>query len=337
MKKWLLIASLFLATPVEAQVQLNVGQPELIFNANNTAAPQVGTVYAIPTQANQLTWIISFGTQPASHSTILELSNDNVIWATADTSTNVLGESRNIFTAARFVRATESARSGGSAITISVIAKQGATSNISSGVVFPALFNIGDILVANSTSTLTNLPTGITGYWLGSNGTTPGWTNAINTSGTIATSGTVSGLSITGTNGISSGAAGFLSIATRGYWQATANGIWELLRADGTFGVHYEFAGVPVIGACGTSPSVSTDATNVSGTITVGSANPTSCVLTFNGTWNKAPRCVANTITATAADVRALGITTSTTVLTITPATAFATTTSIGYHCESSK
>ncbi len=110
---------------VSSQVQLGIGVPEFIFNANNSAAPQVGTVYSIPPNVTQFTWNISFASAPASQSTILEFSNDNSTWVTADTSTSTAGESRNVFNASRFVRATESARSGGGAITVTITGKSG--------------------------------------------------------------------------------------------------------------------------------------------------------------------------------------------------------------------
>lgn len=143
---------------------------------------------------------------------------------------------------------------------------------------------------------------------------------------------------ITATAGLSAGGATFLSLATRGFWQATADGIWELLNAAGTRGLHYEFGGVPAIGACGTSPpAMPADSTNSAGVMTTGTATPASCVLTFNGTWNKAPICTANVATATAGNVRALGVTTTTTTMTITPASVFADSSVLFYQCLSVK
>jgi len=304
------------ATPVYGQTSLNMGLPEFSLNANAAAAPITGTAYAIPSQVNLITWILTFSAPPASHTTNLETSNDNSAWAVADTSSNVAGEARTVFTAARFVRIVQTARSGAVSTTVTIIGKD-SSNPAGSGISGTATFTTGNFTTLNVSGTST--------------------VSTINTGALGATTVTSSGLN-TSTGGYSAGAASFISIATRGFWQATANANWELLNAAGTFGIHYEFAGVPVIGACGTSPSVSADSTNVSGTIVVGSANPTSCLLTFNGAgWNKAPRCVVNTITTTAADVRALGVSATTTVLTVTPASAFATTTSLAYHCESSK
>jgi len=58
-----------------------------------------------------------------------------------------------------------------------------------------------------------------------------------------------------------------------------------------TVGAQYSFSGsAPAVSACGTSPSIDSNATNASGTVTVGSGTDTSCTVTFAGggyaTWN---------------------------------------------------
>lgn len=45
----------------------------------------------------------------------------------------------------------------------------------------------------------------------------------------------------------------------------------------------------PALSSCGTSPSIS--GTDVMGTITMGTASPTGCILTFATTYNSAPDC----------------------------------------------
>lgn len=295
------ILLVFLSLSLNAQVQLNAGQAELIFNANNGAAPQVGTVYAIPPNVNQLTWIISFATQPGSVTTILETSNDNSTWATVDTSTNVLGESRGLFTAAKFVRATESARSGGSAITVSVIGKSGTATNISGGVVFPNSFGIGDILYANTTSTLTNLVIGASGYLLGSNGTIPGWTNTINTSGSITAANITGSTSLTGTSGISSGTSGFLSIAAKGFFDSASNGLWRLSRADATIGSVFKVDALPTVASgFGTSSSITAGSTALAGSVNIGTGGvAVTGTINFNGTaFPSAPFCTYSNSTS---------------------------------------
>lgn len=47
---------------------------------------------------------------------------------------------------------------------------------------------------------------------------------------------------------------------------------------------------VPTLTACGTSPSIS--GTDIAGTVTMGTATPTGCVITFSTTYGSAPDCV---------------------------------------------
>jgi hypothetical protein len=136
------------AQPVTA---LQPAIASLSLNANNTAAPQTGTAYAIPQFCNTLTWITSFGSAPASVNTNLETSNDNITYAITDSSVLTTGESRVIFTAARFVRTVETARSGGSAITTSLVCK-GGTTNFS--VINAPLSVVRDSIAASSTDGL---------------------------------------------------------------------------------------------------------------------------------------------------------------------------------------
>jgi hypothetical protein len=127
---FLLTASYGNAQPITA---LSAGTPVLSLNANASAAPQTGTVFAIPTTLNTLTWIVSFAVTPGSQTTNLEFSNDNVLWQTGDTSTLVTGEARTVFTAARFVRVTEAARTGGGAITVSITGAGAPVAVVTSG------------------------------------------------------------------------------------------------------------------------------------------------------------------------------------------------------------
>lgn len=134
MKSFILALSLLLIPgQADAQVQMVAGVQETSLAANATAAPQTGTAFAISSNLTTFTWIISFASAPASHSTVLQFSNDNSTWQTLDTSTNTAGETRTVFSAARFVRAVESARSGGGAITVTIIGKGGPVSILSSG------------------------------------------------------------------------------------------------------------------------------------------------------------------------------------------------------------
>jgi hypothetical protein len=89
--------------------------------------------------------------------------------------------------------------------------------------------------------------------------------------------------------------------------------VWALPVAltDGTAAT---LSGTPTVSSCGTSPSVSGD--NGSGIITVGSGvSVLSCTLSFSATLSAAPVCIAVPNSAIS-----LGVSTSTTALTITMA-----------------
>jgi hypothetical protein len=67
----------------------------------------------------------------------------------------------------------------------------------------------------------------------------------------------------------------------------------------------------PTVSNCGTSPAVSTDSTDVAGSVLQGTASPTTCKVIFNGAYSKKPICVVNEQNGTAA----LGSTTDTTAI----------------------
>lgn len=143
---WGLVAiSLLLPVTSFAQVQMNSGQSEFSLNAVDTAAPQTGTAFALPSNCTMYTWNTSFATQPTSHTTQLQISNDNSTWLVGDSTTNVLGDTRTIFSAAKFLRVVETARVGGSFITSTVICK---TSPGSAGSLVPT----NQILAINGTT-----------------------------------------------------------------------------------------------------------------------------------------------------------------------------------------
>lgn len=84
----------------------------------------------------------------------------------------------------------------------------------------------------------------------------------------------------------------------------------------------------PAVSACGSSPSIVGN--DVTGRVTVGTGGvATSCTVTFNATWTNAPICVANNETTTLL-ARASA---TATVLTITSASAFTASDTIGYRC----
>lgn len=82
------------------------------------------------------------------------------------------------------------------------------------------------------------------------------------------------------------------------------------------------------LSSCGTSPTI--NGTDSAGTITVGSAAGTTCVLTFANAWGTAPSCVVTDDSA----IVAIQGTTTTTTLTLTGSAAL-TGAKLTYHCAS--
>lgn len=337
---------------VSTQVQLNVGQSELSIYADATAAPVTGAAFSIPVNANTITWITSFGTTPASVTVQLQTSNDNSIWSASDTSTSTAGESRTIFTAAKFVRCVETARSGGSTVTVTLIAKASPVTNTALNSASDVVVNSVSVGSTPATTGTLRLPNNsyitarnaansadlslikIGNTDLAEIGVTTLSINALSSAGGVTTTGTGT---ITSAASVTTSAAGYLNWIGRSRTYSPADGQWFASNNTDTFGVVLKFLAVPTIGACGTSPSVAADSTDSVGTIVVGTATPASCVLNFSSAWTKAPKCTVNVVTATAADVRAVGVSATTTVLTITPASVFAATTSLYYICASVK
>lgn len=102
--------------------QLNLGEIITLFDAHASSTGN-SSEYSLPARAIQLTWQTSFGTAPASVTLQLQTSLDDINWSTIDTSTVTTGESRTINTSAVFCRARINAISGGTAITVKLIAK----------------------------------------------------------------------------------------------------------------------------------------------------------------------------------------------------------------------
>ena len=73
-----------------------------------------------------------------------------------------------------------------------------------------------------------------------------------------------------------------------------------LFEVDGQGNLHLG-GGTPVLSSCGTSPSLDADATDQSGTITVGSVSATTCTLTFSAVKPAVPHCNVTSQTGTIA------------------------------------
>lgn len=106
-----------------------------------------------------------------------------------------------------------------------------------------------------------------------------------------------------------------------------------------TIGTTFNVSGLPSVSACGAgSPAVGAGSTALSGSVTVGTGGPLTCTITFNGTaYPSAARCSGVVQTTTAANVRAMGYSATTTVLTIVPATAWVDSSVVNWNCWSSK
>jgi hypothetical protein len=129
-----------------------------------------------------------------------------------------------------------------------------------------------------------------------------------------------------------------LAVSTRLFITAPADGNAALTNWGATIGSRLKVDALPTPGTCGTSPAVTAGSTPFAGSIDVGTATPASCVVVFGGTaFPSAPFCTANAVTSTAGTTRAIGTLSTTSQLTLTPATAFADSTVVAWHCVSSK
>jgi hypothetical protein len=133
---------------VDAQATLGFGVTETSLSANGGGASTVGTAFATNGQyISYITWTVAWSVAPASDTILLQGSLDNSTWFTVDTSTNVNGELRSIGTSAKFVRAFVSAQSGVANVTVTLVAKSTAFSNL-----YNATF-VGQSLFADGSST----------------------------------------------------------------------------------------------------------------------------------------------------------------------------------------
>jgi hypothetical protein len=123
-----------------------------------------------------------------------------------------------------------------------------------------------------------------------------------------------------------------------GVLEPLSNGRFILTNSSQTIGVTVKVDALPTAGACGTAPAVIAGSTPYAGSINVGTATPASCVVVFGGTaFPSNPFCVANVVTGTAANTRAIGTLSTTTQLTLVPATAFVDSSLVAWHCISAR
>lgn len=99
--------------------------------------------------------------------------------------------------------------------------------------------------------------------------------------------------------------------------QTTCDNVQDFVFGSTAIPLHPVWPGIaPGISACGTSPAIAVDSTDVVGNFTVGSAAPTSCTITFNRAWAKAPSCFASDET----NPNSLQIVTTTTTMIVSAA-----------------
>lgn len=304
------VAFLLLSANAHAQVSLGVGETHTSLNANASAAPQTGTAFAVPGQVNTITWNVSFASAPASQTTVLETSNDNSVWATADTSTLVAGESRTIFTVARYVRTTESARSGGGAITTTLVGRSSPVTNTALNT--SSNLSVNSITLAASTVPVIRIPNNV--YIQGRNAANSAWVNmwSVGPADTIfagATTVEFTGATFTGAV-VGTGVAGisgfggitaadssgtYLGITNRSLITSPGNGLLNINRnALTTIGAQFN---VGTAAPTGAPCTFVTGSTNTAGQVTA--VGVTTCTITFGApNWSFAPFCVATEVTA---------------------------------------
>jgi hypothetical protein len=242
-----------------------------------------------------------------------------------------------VFSAARFIRANETARSGGSAVTVSIVCKAGQIGNVTSplsgglsvtGNISGTRFLGGNGTVALPTFSFTSEPNlGFfrpgAGYLsfgeLGNMDWTTGGGNFIMTS--------------TESLGFANTANPYSGAMDTKFLRAAA-GILTISSAGVGPGVDIKVDALPTIASgFGTSPSITAGSTPFAGSVNVGTGASSSGVINFNGTaFPSAPFCVATDDSS----IMAVKSSASTTQLTIA-AIAFTASDIISWICVSAK
>lgn len=144
---------------------------------------------------------------------------------------------------------------------------------------------------------------------------------------------------ISGSGDVRAASGSTIYFQNRAKFASSADGLITVENQAATIGSVIKADALPVASACGTgSPAVVAGSTPFSGSVTVGTGGPLTCTITFGGTaYPSAPHCNGAVETTTAANARAIGYSSSTTVLTIVPATAWADSSVVNWHCVSSK
>lgn len=147
----------------------------------------------------------------------------------------------------------------------------------------------------------------------------------------------VIGGALTAGGSLQAGATNGILFAGRAGLSSPADNVLTPQSNTGTLGIRLQF-GLPTVGTCGTSPSVTAGSTDTEGEVNVGTGGTaTACGISFNATWASAPRCTAAVNTATPANARAIGVTTTTTAAIFTAATAYAASDKVWWICIGTK
>lgn len=120
LKRFVLLFS-FLLIPAISSAQyttLSCGSPQYGWNAASPTNGTSSTGYALQPNLLFVTWQLGYSSAPSSVTMTLEGSNDNSLWSALGTSTSTSGQIQNTATAVRFIRVTQTARSGGSGVTL---------------------------------------------------------------------------------------------------------------------------------------------------------------------------------------------------------------------------
>lgn len=173
-------------------------------------------------------------------------------------------------------------------------------------------------------------------YW-GIN-TSGHWIAATDNTYDLGTSGALRPRSIyVGTSFIAP-SAGNIRFESRAQTTSNGDGLWNVLDNSGSFGLQFNVgtAAPTVASGGGGSPAIQTGSRNAVGAVDVGTGGvATQIVINFGApNWTNAPRCVAWVETGTAGNVRAHGVTTTASAMTITAATAWVANAIVAWQCE---
>ena len=106
---------------VRAQSTASYGILVYSFNAASPANETAGTSFSIPQgSVGLVSWCSSFSSAPSAVSISLQISNDNSVYSSVQTTTATAGECQTNYLASKFVRAYLTSKTGGGTTTVSL-------------------------------------------------------------------------------------------------------------------------------------------------------------------------------------------------------------------------